>query len=77
MAWSHYRVRKAALEGAIALGAAARALVTRVERVPERELPRLGARLYRLQRAAAAVVTAGEWRRIWDAYHARRHLCAA
>jgi hypothetical protein len=76
VAWSHFRMRKAALEAAITLGAPARALVVRVERAPERELARLGVRLYRLQRAAAAI-TAGEWRRIWAVYHARRRLCAA
>ena len=77
VAWSHFRLRKAALEAAIALGVAARALVARVERTPERELARLGARLYLLQRAAAAAITAGEWRRIWAVYHERRRLCAA
>jgi hypothetical protein len=77
VAWSHFRMRKAALEAAVELGAPARALVARVERAPERELPRLGARLYRLQRAAAAAIAAGEWRRIWQVYHARRRLCAA
>ncbi|MGH2608604.1 MAG: hypothetical protein ACRDHF_05890, partial [Tepidiformaceae bacterium] len=77
VAWSHYQLRKATLEAAIELGTPARALVARVERAPERELPRLGVRLYRLQRAAAAAITAGEWRRIWAVYHARRRLCAA
>jgi hypothetical protein len=78
VAWSHFRMRKAALEAAVELGAPARALVARVERAPERELPRLGARLYQLQRrAAAAAIAAGEWRRIWQVYHARRRLCAA
>jgi hypothetical protein len=77
VAWSHYHLRRAALEMAVELGAPARALVARVEGAPERELPRLGARLYRLQRAAAAAIGAGEWRRIWAVYHARRRLCAA
>ena len=77
VAWSHFRVRKAALEAAVALGVAARALVARVEGASERELARLGVRLYRLQRAGAAAITGGEWRRIWQAYHARRRLCAA
>ena len=76
VAWSHYQFRKAALEAAVELGAPARALVARVERASDRELPRLGARLYRLQRAAVAI-TVGEWRRIWQVYHARRRLCAA
>jgi hypothetical protein len=77
VAWSHFRMRKAALEAAVELGAPARALVARVERAPDRELARLGARLYRLQRATAAAIAAGEWRRIWQVYHARRRLCAA
>jgi hypothetical protein len=67
---------KAALEAAVEVGAPARALVARVEQAPERELARLEVRLYRLQRAAAAIA-AGEWRRIWQVYHARRRLCAA
>jgi hypothetical protein len=72
VAWAHYRLRQAALEAAIALGAPARALVARVEKVPERELPGLGARLYRLQHAGASSITTSEWRRIWGVYHARR-----
>jgi len=77
VAWSHFRLRKAALEAAIALGAPARALVARVERASVGVLPRLGARLYRLQHAAAPAITAGEWRRIWQVYHARRRPCVA
>jgi hypothetical protein len=72
VAWSHFGMRKAALEAAIEPGAPARALVARVEGAPERELARLGVRLYRLQRAAATAIAAGEWRRIWQVYHARR-----
>jgi hypothetical protein len=72
VAWSHYRLRQAALEAAIALGAPARALVARVERAGEEALRRLGARLYRLQHASASSITACEWRRIWGVYHARR-----
>ena len=76
VAWSHFLLHKAALEAAVALGVA-RGLLARVERAPGRELARLGVRLYRLQRAGAAAITASEWRRIWQAYHARRRLCAA
>jgi hypothetical protein len=70
VAWSHYQLRKAALEAAITLGAAARALMARIEAAPERALPRLGAELYRTQRAGAAI-TPAEWRRVWGAYRAR------
>lgn len=78
VAWSHYRLRKAALETAVALGAPARALVAQVERVPARALPRLGARLYRLQHGrAAAPITVVEWRGIWQAYRARKATLAA
>ena len=78
VAWSHYRLRKAALEAAVALGAPARALVAEVERAPAPALPRLGARLYRLQhRRAVAAVTAAEWGRIWQAYRARKAALAA
>ncbi len=72
VAWSHYRLRRAALEAAIALGAAARALVARVERAGDGELARLGTRLYQLQHTGAVSITASEWRRIWGVYHARR-----
>jgi len=78
VAWSHYRLCKAALEAAVALGAPARALVAEVERAPAPALPRLGARLYRLQhRRAVAAVTAAEWGRIWQAYRARKAALAA
>jgi hypothetical protein len=78
VAWSHYGLRRAALEAAVALGAAARALVVEVERAPASALLRLGARLYRLQHGrGAAVVTAAEWRRIWQAYRARKAALAA
>ena len=67
-----------ALEAAVALGAPARALVAEIEQALARALPRLGARLYRLQHGGAAVpVTAVEWRRIWHAYHARKATLAA
>jgi hypothetical protein len=75
VAWSHYQLRKAALEAAITLGAAARALMARIEAAPERALPRLGAELYRTQRAGAAI-TPAEWRRVWGAYRARRPRAA-
>jgi hypothetical protein len=75
VAWTHYQLRKAALEAAITLGPAARALVARIEAAPERALPRLGAELYRAQRARAAI-TPTEWRRVWRAYRARRPRAA-
>ena len=62
----------------MALGAPARALVAAIEGAPVRALPRLGARLYRLQHGGAAVaVTAVEWRQVWQAYAARRRSRAA
>jgi hypothetical protein len=72
VAWSHYRLRKAALEAAATLGTPARALVARISAAPTTNLPGLGARLYRLQHAGAVSVSTIEWRRIWSAYHARR-----
>jgi len=78
VAWSHHQPRKAALEAAIVLGASARALIVEVQQAPARALPRLGARLYRLQQgSAAAAVTAREWWRIWAAYRARKAALAA
>jgi hypothetical protein len=70
--WSRYRLRKSALERALTLGAPARALVARVERAGALALPRLGAQLYRLQHASATPIAPPEWRRIWQAYQARR-----
>lgn len=72
VAWTRYRIRRAALEAALTLGAAARGLVAELEGASDRELPRVGARLYRVQREGAAAITAPEWRRIWQAYAARR-----
>lgn len=77
VAWSHYQLRKAALESAVELGGAARGLIAEVERTSERELPRVGARLYRLQREGGTVIATAEWRRIWQAYAARRRPRAA
>ena len=77
VAWSHYRLRKSAFEAAVALGAPALALVAEVEQAPARVLPRLGARLYRLQHGRGAAITPVEWRRVWQAYHARKAALAA
>src|SRR5262249_45744886 len=55
VAWSHYRLRKAALEVRGTLGAPARALVTRIGAASAASLPALGTRLYRLQRAGSGV----------------------
>jgi hypothetical protein len=72
VAWSHYRLRKQALETAVALGQPARALIAEIEHASARFLPRLGACLYRVQRAVELPVTGAEWRRIWQAYQARK-----
>jgi len=76
VAWSHYHLRKQALEAHVVLGRPARALLAAVEHASPRALGRVGARLYRTQHAGAAV-TAPEWRRIWSAYHARRETTRA
>jgi hypothetical protein len=72
VAWSHYQLRKGALERQVALRPRARALLTRVERATPRSLGLLGGRLYDLQHTHAVVVSTTEWRRIWAAYRARR-----
>jgi hypothetical protein len=77
VAWSHFQLRRAALEAAVTLSAEARALVAEVERASERELPRVGARLYRVQHADVVAIGATEWRRIWQAYGARRRARVA
>ena len=77
VAWTHYTLRKAALEAAITLGAPALALVREVEESAPGRLPVLGARLYRLQQSGASAIRAEEWRRVWHVYHARRRPCAA
>ncbi len=76
VAWMHYRLCKATLERAVTLRRPARVLLARVEQAPQRVLPRLGSRLYRLQHAGGAAVSTTEWRRIWSAYHARRDAVA-
>jgi hypothetical protein len=70
--WSHYHLRKQALEAHIVLGRPARALLAAVEHASPRTLGRVGATLYRTQHAGASSDTAPEWRRIWQAYQARR-----
>jgi hypothetical protein len=77
VAWTHYWIRRAALEAAVELGTEARALIAEVQRASERELARVGARLYRVQRLGSVAITAPEWRRIWAAYVARRRARAA
>ncbi len=77
VAWSHFQLRRAALEAAVTLGAEARGLLAQVERASERELPRVGARLYRVQHASGVTIGAAEWRRIWRAYGARRRARVA
>ena len=73
VAWTRYRIRQAALDGAAPLGSAAQALLAAIDAAEARALPRLGAALYRRQHAAAAPgLTPAEWRRLWAAYRARR-----
>jgi len=76
VAWTHYRLRQAALDAATPLGPAARGLLTEIESADLRALPRLGAALYRRQHAPAdgdaGAITGIEWRRLWQAYRARR-----
>jgi hypothetical protein len=72
VAWSHYHLRKQALEAAVALRQPARVLLAEVEHASPSFLPRLGACLYRAQRTAAIPVSEPEWRRIWQAYQARK-----
>jgi hypothetical protein len=60
VAWSHYRLRKQALESAVALGQPARGLLAQLEHAGRHALPKLGARLYRLQRAGAVPVSTPE-----------------
>ena len=77
VAWSHYHLRKTALEQVVTLRPPARALLARVERATPRSLPQLGARLYRLQHAGAVSVSTTEWRRIWAVYRGRRGAVGA
>jgi hypothetical protein len=72
VAWSHYQLRKSALERQVALRPTARALLARVERATPRSLGLVGGRLYQLQHTQTVVVSTTEWRRIWAAYRARR-----
>jgi hypothetical protein len=73
VAWTRYRIRKAALDAVAPLSAVARDLLAEIERAEPWALPRLGAMLYRRQHAAGAPgLTAAEWRRIWAAYRVRR-----
>jgi len=72
VAWSHFHLRKQALEAHVALGRPARALLAAVEQASPRALGRVGARLYHVQHTDTRTVTTQEWRPIWQAYHARR-----
>jgi hypothetical protein len=72
VAWSHYQLRKRALEAQVVLGRPARAILATVQHASPKALGRVGATLYRCQHAGASSVTAPEWRRIWRAYRARR-----
>jgi hypothetical protein len=59
------------------LGAPARALVHEIERASSGALAALGARLYRWEHGGAVALTAMEWRRVWQAYQARKVALAA
>jgi hypothetical protein len=73
VAWTRYRIRQAALDAAVPLGAAARELLAEIAATPVTALPRLGAALYRRQHAAGAPgLSPAEWGRLWAAYRARR-----
>jgi hypothetical protein len=76
VAWTHYRLRQAALDAAAPLGPAACHLLAAIKTADLRALPRLGAALYRRQHAPVnangAAITTPEWRRLWGAYQARR-----
>ncbi len=71
VAWSHYQVRKAKLEAEVRLRPLASALVRDIHEADGRVLPRFGAWLYRRQRMKGSMLSVPEWRRIWQAYHAR------
>ncbi|MBI4611394.1 MAG: DNA-processing protein DprA [Candidatus Rokubacteria bacterium] len=72
VAWSHYQIQKAKLEVALTPGFLANALLRDVIHADTRVLPRLGAWLYRRQRVKGSALSSPEWRRIWQAYQARR-----
>ncbi|MBI4544727.1 MAG: hypothetical protein HY703_06015, partial [Gemmatimonadetes bacterium] len=72
VAWSHYHLRKQALEAALPLRQPAQVLLAEVEHASRRFLPRLGGCLYRVQRIPSIPVSGPEWRRIWSAYRARK-----
>ena len=79
VAWSHYHLRKTALEaGRDAPAAGARAPGrSRGARQPRDPCRSSGAQLYRLQHAGAVSVSAAEWRRIWAVYRGRRGAVGA
>jgi hypothetical protein len=76
VAWSHYRLRKEALEAALPLGQPTQLLLGEIARAGRGFLPRFGGCLYRLQRAEVVSITPPEWRRVWGAYQARRQALA-
>ena len=77
VAWSHYHLRKQALEAALPLRQPAQVLLAEVEHASRRFLPRLGACLYQVQRIPSIPVSGPEWRRIWLAYRARNAVTSA
>lgn len=72
VAWSHYQIRKAKLEAGLTPGSLASAVLRDVREADARVLPWFGAWLYRRQRGKGSMLSAPEWRRIWQAYQARR-----
>jgi hypothetical protein len=57
VAWSHFHLRKQALEARVALGRPARALLAAVEHASPRALGRVGARLYHVQHTDSRTVS--------------------
>lgn len=73
--WTNYTLQKARLEDEVRLGATARALINRIHKA--KNLPALGAKLYKIQHGEIHVrdpPSSDEWRKIWAEYQHRKRM---
>jgi hypothetical protein len=72
VAWTRYRQRKDELHRGLRLSTHADALLRRIARAHEHDLPKIGTELYRRQRNGLGSLPSYEWAVLWGAYQSRK-----
>ncbi|MDD5559017.1 hypothetical protein [Candidatus Methylomirabilis sp.] len=71
-AWTRYRQRKDELHRGMRLSTHAAALLRRIARAHEHDVPKLGTELHRRQRNGLGSLPSHEWAVLWGAYQSRK-----